>query len=58
MVLFLEVSTETSSKVFLYCMCKEISSFAFGVNCTFKPLMVHFTAECRSSDSGKTSYGG
>ena len=39
----------------LYSMRKEISRFALRVNSTFKSLMVHFTAEYKSSDNNKTS---
>ena len=49
MVLFLEVTTETSLEAFFYSMHK--SSFVSRANITVKLLMAHFTAEYRSSDN-------
>ena len=45
-----------SADAFIYRMHKEISSFASQVSSIFKLLMVHFTAEYRSSDHSKMSY--
>ena len=40
----------------MHSMRKEITSFVSQVSSTFKPVMVCFTAEYRSSDHSKVSY--